>query len=182
MREVVKWQSFSRPSNRFSCCYLDGPWACCRPSSRSVSKRGYRRRELMCAVLDELVGFQYKMAVAWLIRIRNAEATDEFIDNTLPVLESYRGPDRNERLIDGMKAERSLPEDQRAGAHSAMRKPNAGLSLRQYALPLFVTQLADLAISRWNFNVPYWASAIIWTCSIRQCLTCNRSLTRPSRT
>jgi hypothetical protein len=116
-------------------------------------RRGYRRGDLMTAVVNELVGLQYTMAiVAWRIRTRNGEVTDEFIDSFLPVLESHHGPDRNERMIEGLRESRRLTEQQRATVHLAVRKPNAGLSLRQYALPLCVTQQADLAICPLEFQ------------------------------
>jgi hypothetical protein len=36
--------------------------------------------------------------------------------------------------------------------HQGPRKPNVGITLRQYAIPLFATQIADLAICSLDFQ------------------------------
>ena len=110
-------------------------------------RRRYRRRDLMQAVVDELLTLQLTMAaVAYKQRSRNLDVTDSFLDLILPVVEDYHGPDRNEKLVESLRRSRAAPEEQRLAVHHALKKPNAGLLLKQYALPLFVTQVADLAI------------------------------------
>lgn len=91
-------------------------------------RRRYRRRDLIQAVVDELVGLQYTMAfVALKHRSRNAEVTDDFLDALLPVIESYAGPDRDEAGIAALRRLRERPEDQRRMMYEAMREQNKGL-------------------------------------------------------
>lgn len=109
--------------------------------------RGYRRKDLMQAVVDELRGLQYTMAfVAYLIRSRNADVPDSFLDLVIPILENHQGPDRDERAIEHLRNLRKVSVQQRAVVHQSLQKPNRGLWLQQYALPLVGTQIADLAI------------------------------------
>jgi len=116
-------------------------------------RRPYRRRDLIHAVVDEMLGLQHTMAtVAHRIRARYADVSDAFLDKALPIVEGYHGPDRNENFILGLRESRGLPEARRAAAHQALRKPNVGLTLRQYAIPLFATQIADLAICSLDFQ------------------------------
>jgi hypothetical protein len=116
-------------------------------------RRGYRRRDLMRAVLDELLGLQHVLAiVAYRIRARNMAVTNEFLDAIIPTVENYKGPDRVERMIEAIKTSRTLPEGQRAAIEHAAQKPNVGLALRQYSLPLITTQLSDLIICSLAFQ------------------------------
>jgi hypothetical protein len=96
-----------------------------------------------------MLGLQYTLAtVAQLIRARNADLPDAFIDKIQPIFESYKGPDRRENLIESLRMIRSASEEQRAASLQQSREPNAGITLRQYAIPLFATQIADLAICK----------------------------------
>lgn len=116
-------------------------------------RRPYRRRDLMQAVIDEMLRLQHTMAVfSYQIRARRAEVSDAFLDKILPIVEGYHGPDRIEDFIDALRKSRSLPEGQRVTGHQAMRKPNVGIALRQYAIPLFAAQIADLAICSLDFQ------------------------------
>jgi len=116
-------------------------------------RRSYRRRDLTQAVVDEMLGLQYTMAVAaHQIRARRAGVSGAFLDKILPIIEGYQGPYRDEELIQGLRESRSLPEATRAEVHQSMRRPNVGILLRQYAIPLFVTQMADLAICSIDFQ------------------------------
>jgi hypothetical protein len=110
-------------------------------------RRPYRRRDLVRSVVDELLGLQYTMAmVALRIRARRAEVSDAFLEEILPIIEGYQGPDRDPGLIEGIRRSRESPEADRVAMHQAIRKPNVGLYLPQYEIPLFVTQIADLTI------------------------------------
>jgi hypothetical protein len=116
-------------------------------------RRPYRRRDLMRAVVDEMRGLQHTMAVvAYQIRARHAEVSDAFLDEILPILDAYKGPDCNEEYVEAMKKTRCLPEEQRKAVYEARQNPNVGMSLRQYAIPLFATQMADLAICSLDFQ------------------------------
>jgi hypothetical protein len=116
-------------------------------------RRPYRRRDLVRSVLDEMLGLQHTMAVmAHSIRARRAEVSDAFLDAILPIVEGYKGPDRSQGFIEGIRESRKLPEAQRAAAHKTMRKPSVGVNLPQYAIPLFVTQIADLTICDLDFQ------------------------------
>jgi hypothetical protein len=116
-------------------------------------RRPYRRDDLTRAVVDEMLGLQYTMAIlAHRIRAFFAEASDAFIDEVLEIVEKYRGPDRDENYINALKGSRSRPETIRAEVHRAMRRPNVGLTLKQYSIPLFVAQIGDLAICSRDFQ------------------------------
>jgi hypothetical protein len=55
-------------------------------------RRPYRRRDLMQAVIDEMLGLQFAMAiVAFLIRSRRAELSDAFLDEIVPIIDAYHG-------------------------------------------------------------------------------------------
>ena|ERR1035437_3078835 len=96
-------------------------------------RRGYRRRDLMRGVLDELLGLQHVLAiVAYRVRARNMAMINDFLDSIIPIVENYNRPDRVERMIEAIKNSRQLPEEQRAAIHQAMQRPNVSLSLRQY--------------------------------------------------
>ncbi len=110
-------------------------------------RRASRRRDLIRGVLAELHFLQQVMALAaYTIRCRSMAVTDDFLDAIIPTLENYKGPDRDEQGIEAIKNSRKRPEDQRAAIHQAMRKPNAGLTLRQYSVPLITTLIPDLTI------------------------------------
>jgi len=117
------------------------------PMIAEHNRRRYRRRDLTRAVVDELVSLQFTMAmVAWSHRARNAQVTDIFLDAIIPLIQSYAGPDKDEGLVSALQNSRARSEEERIAAHRVVRKPNEGLIICQYALPLFVTQIADLAI------------------------------------
>ena len=78
--------------------------------------------------------------------------TDEFLDRVLPIIEAYHGPDRDEKTITNLKQSRQLTEADRAALDQKLRNPGLGPSVPQYALPLFVTQLADPAICSLAFQ------------------------------
>lgn len=116
-------------------------------------RRPYRRRELIWAVVDEMLSLQHTMAiVAYQMRAMRAEVSDSFLDGVLPIIEAYAGPDRNESFIKGLRESRRLPQGQRAAAQQALRQPNVGKKLQQYAIPLFSTQIADLAVCSLDFQ------------------------------
>ena len=116
-------------------------------------RRPYRRRDLTQAVIDEMLGLQYTMAIcSYQIKERNAAITDVFLDEIFPIVEGYKGPDRREEAVQAMKKIRSLSEAQRASAARALQNPNMGLSLRQYSIPLLATQIGDLAICSRQFQ------------------------------
>jgi hypothetical protein len=123
------------------------------PSIAERIRRPYRRRDLERSVVEEMLDLQHTMAVfAYQSRARRGEVTNAFLDQFLPIVEGYKGPDRNEDLVRATRSIRSLPEAQRAAADLAQRKPNVGVSLRQYALPLFASQIADLTICSAEFQ------------------------------
>jgi hypothetical protein len=101
----------------------------------------------MQAVVDEMHGLRFNMVwVAYVVRVQNLNVTNEFLDRILPVVEAYQGPDRDEKAIRNLKESRQLADVERAALHEKVRKPDVHKTVPQYALPLFVTQLADLAI------------------------------------
>jgi hypothetical protein len=116
-------------------------------------RRPYRRRDLMQAVIDELLGLRHTMAVvSWQIRAKRTKVTDSFLDEILPIFENYHGQDRDEEFIAAMRRTRALPEEQRVALHQARRSPDVGIALRQYAIPLLSTQVVDLAICSLEFQ------------------------------
>jgi hypothetical protein len=116
-------------------------------------RRKYRQRDVMQAVIDELHGLRFTMMwVAYTVRAHNCKVTDEFLDNILPIIDAYHGPDRDERSITSLKESRQRAETERAAIHQTLRKPGVVGGVRQYSLPLFVTQLADLAICSLPFQ------------------------------
>jgi hypothetical protein len=123
------------------------------PTITERIRRKYRRRDMMQAVVDEMHGLRFIMVwVANKVRVRNLNVTDEFLDRILPIIEAYHGPDRDEKTIANLKESRQRTEVDRAALHQKLRNPGLGPSVRQYALPLFVTQLADLAICSLAFQ------------------------------
>ncbi len=116
-------------------------------------RRPYRRRDLMQGVVDEMLGLQHTLvAVAYKIRTRNAELSDDFLDKILPILDAHTGPDRSQEIIEFVKEIRRCPEGQRVATHQLMRKPDRVVGLRQYAAPLFATQMSDVAICSLDFQ------------------------------
>jgi len=116
-------------------------------------RRPYRRRDLIEAVIDEMLGLQFTMAmVAYMVRARRADVSTDFLDEILRIAEGYHGPDRNEDLIEAIKKIRGLSEEERAALHQAKHKPEVGMALRQYSVPLFATQVADLTICSRDFQ------------------------------
>jgi hypothetical protein len=125
------------------------------PGFAEKIRRPYRRRDLMQAVIVEMLALQHTMAVcAYEIRARNAVVSVAFLGKILPIVEGYKGPDRREEFVQGMKRIRSLSEAQRASMHLTQnaQNPNISLGLRQYAIPLLATQIADLAICSRDFQ------------------------------
>jgi hypothetical protein len=123
------------------------------PTIAERIRRPYRRRTLMRSVIDELLQLQHTMvAVAHRVRARWAEVTDSFLDEILPIVEGYSGPDRNVHYLKGLKEARAQSENERVVAYRNMRKPNVGIQLRQYSIPLLATQIADLSICDSQFQ------------------------------
>jgi len=117
-------------------------------------RRGYRRKDLIQAVVHELLGLQYTMIlVAYMLRSRSAELPDAFLDFILPIAERYHGLDRHDEMIVAMKAIRETPEQDRLAIYQAQKRPqNVGVAMKQYALPLFAAQVSDLAICPFEFQ------------------------------
>ena len=116
-------------------------------------RRPYRRRDLMQAVVDEMLTLQYTMALlAHEIRARSAEVSDAFLDELLPIVDGYIGPEGVDGMAGLIRQEHSLSEEQRAAAHQLIHNPNVNISIRQYSIPLFATQIGDLAICKLDFQ------------------------------
>lgn len=112
-----------------------------------------------------MLDLQYTIAtVAVQIRAYFAQASDAFIDEVLPIIEKYSGPGRDENFINALKGLRSRPEAVRAEVERDRRRSNPGLTLRQYSIPLFVTQIGDLAICSLDFQRAVLHFDIIWIC------------------
>jgi hypothetical protein len=123
------------------------------PSIAERIRRPYRRRDFMRAVVDEMCGLQYTMAmVAYQVRERRANVSNAFLEEILPILEGYNGPDRSDGQIEAARNSRRLSEKDRAAEYQAMRKPNVGMVLRQYSTPLFAAQMTDLALCELDFQ------------------------------
>src|SRR4051794_7792288 len=87
-------------------------------------RRPYRRRDLVRAVVDEMLGLQYTMAlVAYLMRSHAADVSDAFLDKIIPILNWYRGPDENPDLVAAIIRNRAVSEADRNAVHRAMREP-----------------------------------------------------------
>ena len=116
-------------------------------------RRPYRRKELTEAIVDEMHSLEFVMALmAYAIRARYADVSDAFMDEILPVLESYNGSDRDEKTVEAMKRLRALPEAERKKSYQGSRKSNEGIGLKQYGMPLLVSQTADLPICSLDFQ------------------------------
>jgi hypothetical protein len=86
-------------------------------------RRPYRRHDLMRAVVDEMRELQFTMAnVAYRIRARRAEVTDAFLDEILPILEGYHGPESIEGFVERTKTNRAVPEEGRIMAPQGVDK------------------------------------------------------------
>lgn len=111
------------------------------PGIAESIRRPYRRRDLTRAVVDEMLGLQHTMAwVVYKTRSRRGDLSDAVLDRILPIVESDNGPDRSEEIIKAMREVRKEPEGQRNSLNQALRKPNAGFTLKKYDIPLFGTQ------------------------------------------
>jgi hypothetical protein len=107
----------------------------------------------MLAVVEEMLALQYTMVwVAYRIRARYGEASNSFLDEMIPIVETYGGPDRDETGITMMKSLRARAESERVAAERAMKKPDAGIRLIQYQMPLLATQIAELRICEVEFQ------------------------------
>lgn len=116
-------------------------------------RRPYRRRDLVRAVVEEMLSLQYTLAtVAYLVRSRRADLPDAFLDLILPLFEQYEGPDRSDSFIETLKKFRAIPERDRSAILQTKQDSNVGMALRQYSMPLFATQIADLAICSPDFQ------------------------------
>ena len=115
-------------------------------------KRPYRRRELMAAIIDEMLALRYVMAAcAQQIRVRKGQLNDAFLDEIIGITAGYNGPERDEKMISSLQTLRQLSEEQRAAALRD-RAPRGGMSLRTYSLPLFTSQVSELAMCSLDFQ------------------------------
>jgi hypothetical protein len=110
-------------------------------------KRRHRPTEIMAAVRDELRELQYMMAVvAYRIRGYSGAVTDAFLDWLIPIVRSYHGPEEIASLPGALEESRKLAEEMRRRVHLDLRRPGAGLGLKEYFLPLIAAMASEISI------------------------------------
>jgi hypothetical protein len=116
-------------------------------------RRPYRRRDLMKSVVHEMLDLQYVMAfIAYRVRVKKGTVSNAFLDEILPIVESYDGPSADKELVNRVKTVRDVPEEQRSRAFRAVNRPDGAIGLRQYGLPLLTTQVVELVICGTEFQ------------------------------
>jgi hypothetical protein len=113
----------------------------------------YRRRDLIQAVVDEMLGLQYTLATAptWY-------GQEMLMSRMLFSIRSCRSSKVTTGRIGAMtfrpalKRLRGVSEQERAATLQSKTNSNVGMALRQYSIPLFATQIADLAICSRDFQ------------------------------
>ena len=90
--------------------------------------------------------------VAWKMRLRRGDVPDAFLDTAIGIVEAYKGPDSSERMAESLRNIRALRAEQRTAVSLTERRTNEGISLRQYAMPLFGAQVNDLAMCSISFQ------------------------------
>lgn len=111
-------------------------------------RRKHRQADVMTAVSGELRELQYMMGVvAYRIRGYLGEVSDSFLDWLIPVALNYHGPDADPKLPGIMeRSRRELTEEQRRQIHLGLRRPESGLGLKEYSVPLVVGMTSELSI------------------------------------
>ena len=116
-------------------------------------RQHYRRRDVMRAITDELLGLRHTMAAAsWRFYARRGDLSDAFIDKCLDIVDSYSGPDRNNHLGETIRNLRAVSATKRKEACLYLNKPGRGISVREYTPPLFATMFSDLVICPLSFQ------------------------------
>ena len=123
------------------------------PTIAERIRRPYRRRELTRAVVNKMLALQHTMVVLECrIRIRRRDLSVKFLDSAFPVLDGFQGPGKNSDYIAGIKKVREMSDAQRVEFCRTVSDPSIGLGLPQYSLPLFSTQIANLAVCGIDFQ------------------------------
>ena len=116
-------------------------------------RQHYRRRDVMSAITDELLGLRHTMATAsWRFHARQGSLSDAFMDKCLDIFDSYSGPDRNSRMGETIRNIRAVSGTKRKEACLELNRPSRGISVREYTPPLFATMFSDLVICPLSFQ------------------------------
>jgi hypothetical protein len=118
------------------------------PGIAARISRKHRQAEVVAAAFGELQELQYMMGVvAYRIRGHLADVSDTFLDWLIPVVKEYDGPEADPKLPGILEeSRRELTEEQRRQIHLQLRRPGAGLGLKEYSLPLVVAMTTELSI------------------------------------
>ena len=117
----------------------------------TASIRDRRRSDqLVKAIMQELVEFQYEVAItSFFLHLRVGEGlsdeflSNEFLDRLISVLDGYRGPNRNELVNQQAKLIRKAPPEARRAQRA---KNSGGIHVPALSMPLFISHTSELAI------------------------------------
>jgi len=117
-------------------------------------RRKHRRVDVARSVKDELSQLRYLMAVvAYTMRARSAQVSDDFLDWLRPIVRNYRGPEANSKFAEALDLSRSkLTEEQRRAIDTALNSPTRGLAVKQQFLPVVEAMTSELSICPLEFQ------------------------------
>jgi hypothetical protein len=126
------------------------------PGITTYIRDRYRSNQLIKAIVQEMVEFQYEVAItSFFLHLRVGERlsdeflSNEFLDRLISVLDNYRGPNRNEFAHQQVRLLRNAPLE----ARKAERANNSGgINVPAFYIPLFISHTSELAICPAKFR------------------------------
>ena len=116
-------------------------------------QRGYRRDELVDALVAEARGIQFRMALlAWRLRQYLLTVDGEFVRWLLPILEGYDGPDRDPKAIKAFQLLRERSDEEIKTGDQALRRPGVSPHLVPLTAPFLSSQIAAISICSLDFQ------------------------------
>jgi len=116
-------------------------------------QRGYRRDELVEALLTEARGVQFRTALAaWRLRQHLLKVDSEFVRWLQPILDAYEGPDKDPNAIEAFRKLLERTDAQLKAIDGALRRPGVSPRLVAFATPFLTSQVAAISICSLDFQ------------------------------
>lgn len=117
------------------------------------SRRSQQQKDLISSIVNELEELQYIMGfVAYQIRQKRNDLSDEFLDWFIPIVVSYRGPEKDSDLADSLIGIRKATEEERSLVFDVNQYENKRLTVKKYSLPFLDAQASELSICPLDFQ------------------------------
>lgn len=111
-------------------------------------RRHYVRDEIRTAIVSELSEARFRFAgVVYILQARFGTYDRQLLEWLLPLVEDYRGPNRNQEIAEVIRRQLALSDAELAKvAQQQQAGPEAGLAVKKYRLPYLESHVPDLGL------------------------------------